>query len=61
MYSWRKETSPRAFNKETDHLELGSEGGQEAATVKFKKAESQSMPMSIWMKMWTRPQMLMQR
>ena len=59
MCSWRKETSPRAVNKETDHLELGSEGGHEAATVKFKKAESQSMSMSMWMKMWTWPQMLM--
>ena len=31
MCSPRKETSPRAVNKETDHLELGSEGGHESA------------------------------
>ena len=59
MCSPRKETSPRAVNKETDHLELGSEGGHEAATVKFKKAESRSMSMSMWRKMWPWPQMLM--
>ena len=59
MCSWRKETSPRAVNKETGHLELGSEGGHESAIVNLKKAESQSMPMSMWMKMWTWSQMLM--
>ena len=32
MCSPRKETSPRAVNKETDHLELRSEFGYESAT-----------------------------
>ena len=31
MCSPRKETPPRAVNTETDHLELGSEGGHESA------------------------------